>query len=494
MKLVINQFYKGQTSSPYTTDGAFWKSCNLDIHGQEGLARINYKPTGVSSSESIMRTGFGLDSLDKMYFTDVVTDSTNGCVKYFDMTTKAIDKLGSAKRYLDSITYWKGYLIGTPSYVRYAATSDLTSLQLNYNAIGSGVGQAWGAFGGFLWLYAGARPKIAESLINGKLYFTDGIYVGQLQQNDGETFSPTNAGTYTLTPTHLQHPNFVNCESFEDFGRFLAVFTTKADNDSTIIFLWDIDAPTVDSHFVINEPNMTRTLSKDGVIYIAGGKRGNIYTLTESGVRLYATIKVGDYDNQNYLHKDVHFNSIAWWKDKLIVGVDVVDNSTLIPAGIYSVKNGVVNHEFIPSNGLSDHTLKLGGMLTFQDYLMYGVGDGTDNYIDYVRDDANRLSSGCYLETPLLRAGYKMQKGSVDRVEVILARPLQTGESFTLSYRRNISDSYITLATKSYATDGAHSTFVLPGIKNIDNLQLKFEMGTGASSKNTPLLTEITLF
>jgi len=211
-------------------------------------------------------------------------------------------------------------------------------------------------------------------------------------------------------------------------------------------------------------------------------------------LRKYAQIKIGDYDNRNYLHKGLVFNSMSWWKDRLMIGVDFVDGSTLTPAGIYSVKDGRVNHEFIPSNGLTDHTLKLGGMFSFQDYLFYGAGYGTTNVVDYIRDDANRLQTGCYLETPLLRAGYKLQKGSVDRVEVILARPLQAGESFTVKYRRNINDTYTTLGTKSYTTDGAHSSYVLDGIKNIENIQLKVELGTGASSKNTPMINEITLF
>jgi hypothetical protein len=129
--------------------------------------------------------------------------------------------------------------------------------------------------------------------------------------------------------------------------------------------------------------------------------------------------------------------------------------------------------------------------------LLYGLMNdtGTSTYfLDVVKDTNNRLPSGCYLETPLLRAGYKMQKGSVDRIEVILARPLQTGESFTLSYKRYTGDTYVTLATKSFTTDGAQTTFVLPGIKNIENLQFKIELSTGASSKNTPMITEISLF
>lgn len=491
-KLSIKSFQSGQTSSPYQTDGAFWKSANLDIFGQEGIARINYQPTGITDSvNNLVRTGFGRS--DKTYFSQVVTSSDNGCAKYLDTTTMTVGDLGATKRYLDSITYWKGYLIGTPSVSRAAIVTSADNYDLSANKIGLGTNQAWSQIGEGIFQQSSTRPnlKIMTSLGDGFVYYTNSYYVGQLKEDT--TFDPTDGSTYTNNPNHMAHPFNFYCQSIEDFGRFIAVFATDEIAKRTVIFIWDPITPGVESQFVIPEANMSRTLEYQGNIFIAGGNQGNIYLLSESGLRKYAQIKVDDYDNRNYLHKDLVFNSMAWWKDRLMVGVDFKDSSTLTPAGIYSVKDGRVNHEFIPSNGLTDHTLKLGGMFSFDDYLFYGAGSSTYR-LDYVRDDNNRLQTGTYLETPLLRAGYKMQKGSIDRVEVILARPLQTGESFTIKYRRNINDTYTTLGTKSYTTDGGHSSYLLDGIKNIENIQLKIELGTGASSKNTPMISEITLF
>ena len=48
--IIWKDFYKGQTSSPYTKDGAFSKAVNIDIFGQYGIARIDYKPAAQTFS------------------------------------------------------------------------------------------------------------------------------------------------------------------------------------------------------------------------------------------------------------------------------------------------------------------------------------------------------------------------------------------------------------------------------------------------------------
>ena len=49
-RIVIDNFHKGQSSTPYITDGAYAKSANLDVFSQPGIARINYLPTKESST------------------------------------------------------------------------------------------------------------------------------------------------------------------------------------------------------------------------------------------------------------------------------------------------------------------------------------------------------------------------------------------------------------------------------------------------------------
>ena len=498
MKLVINQFYKGQTSSPYTTDGAFWKSANLDIHGLNGMARINYKPTGVAGSAGNIMEGI-ITSFARLQGVggSVVFADNNNDVKRWDGSS--ISDIGSAALNAYYVAVWKGYVLAT------------TATGIQACAISAGMNGAWSSA---LTPDSGSITnttlhKILVSSKDGKAYFCNGQYVGRLEETFGDTFDPSDAASYSLTADALALPTGYVAQSLEDFGRFVAVFATIAGQNRTLIMLWDTESTEkVDAIYEIGEIKMTSTLEHEGNIFITGGNAGNIYVLSESGLKKYAQIIIDDPDNGKNVYAGgllsyttLSFTTMAWWKDKLMVAVSTASGVT--PSGVYSVKNGVVNHEFIASNGITTNANKFGSMITFSEgvseanELLFGVYYDTASSVytlEVVKDTNNRLPSGCYLETPLLRAGYKMQKGSVDRIEVILARPLQTGESFTLSYKRYTGDTYVTLATKSYTTDGAQTTFVLPGIKNIENLQFKIELATGASSKNTPMLTEISLF
>jgi hypothetical protein len=491
MKLSIKNFQAGQTSSPYTTNGAFWKSANLDIHGQEGLARINYKPTGTSGSspnhvQGII-TGFAglLGTGGNVIFAD------NGKpVKRWTGGT-SIANIGSSALNAYYVKVWKGYVLAT------------TATGIQAMATSAGMDGAWSSA---LTADSGSIQNITlhKMLVSngdGKVYIANKNYVAVLSETSGDTFDPADVASYDLIADALLLPTDYKVESLEDFGRFIAVFVSLESQARTLVLLWDRTSTTgLDAVFEIREQKMTSTIEHHGEIYITGGHQGNIYKLSESGLRKYAQIKVDDYDNQKLIYSggltsytNIAFTTMAMWKDKLMVAVST---SGLTSAGIYSVKDGRVNHEFIISNGTDTDNNQLGSILTWGDYLLYGYRtlDPATYVFDIIRDDNNRLQTGAYFETPLLRAGYTLQKGFIDRIEVILARPLQTGESFTVKYRRNINDTYTTLDTKSYATDGAQSSYVLGGIKSIQNIQLKVELGTGATSKNTPLIQEITLF
>lgn len=499
MKFTINQFYKGQTSSPYVQNGAFWKSANLDIHGQEGIARINYKPTGVEGTSPNHMQGIitSFAALNGVGGNVVFADNGKPVKRWTGGTS--IFNVGATSFNAYYVAVWKGYVLAA------------NATEIKASLISGGMDNAWS---NALTADSGSvtnttSHKMLVSSADGKVYIANGNYVATLSETVGDTFDPADANSYLFTADALVLPTRYLVESLEDFGRFIAVFASVTGQNKTVVALWDrSETNIIDSLFVIGEVKMTSTLERHGEIFITGGNEGNIYKLSESGLNKYAQIRVDDLDNNKKIftggrtsYTTLQFNSMAWWKDKLMVAVNTTSGVT--PSGIYSVKNGVVNHEFIPSNGISTDANYYGSMISFNEgigtpnSLLYGyinITGTTTYYLDVVKDDFNRLSSGCYLETPLLRAGYKLQKNSVDRIEVILARPLQTGESFTVSYRRDINGTYTTLATKSFATDGAQSTFVLPGIKNIENLQLKIELGTGASSKNTPYLQEITLF
>jgi len=114
--------------------------------------------------------------------------------------------------------------------------------------------------------------------------------------------------------------------------------------------------------------------------------------------------------------------------------------------------------------------------------------------LDRIITSGNRqISYSSYFESLFYPVGTRGGKKSFDKVEVQLARPLQTGEGVKIKWRKNINDSFTTLGTRDYATDGAMSSLEFAGIHNCENIQIRCELTCAASSQNTPYITEVRL-
>jgi hypothetical protein len=496
MRYSINNFQRGQTTSPYTSDGAFWRSASLDIHGLPGMARINYAPTEVTGTSPSALSSIIVDFASSFGTgADLFLSEQGKPTKRILATAFTPSNIGATTFSSYHVRAWKGYVIAT-------GTTTIRATKIT-----GAMDQAWTSMAATTGSITNIEAhKMLKSSADDKLYICNGRYVGVLYENEEETFDPTDTDTFTFTADALRLPSNYQAQSLEDFGRFIAIFAAIEGQNKTAILLWDrATSDAIDASFMINEIKMTSTLERHGSIYITGGHLGNVFILTESGIRHYAQIKSNNNDNGETIeagggtsYVDLAWTSMAWWKDRLMLSVR---GSSEIPTGIYSIKDGVVNQEFLPPQG-SDTNIIPGSIISWDnhsykgEYLLWGYRTLTPAgyYLAFLRDQNNRQQTGCYFETPLLRAGHKLKKNNIDRVEIILAKPLATGESITIKYRKNIEDSWTTLGTKSHTTDGAHSSYTLPGIKDIQNLQIRCEMETGASSKNTPLLQEITLF
>jgi hypothetical protein len=82
----------------------------------------------------------------------------------------------------------------------------------------------------------------------------------------------------------------------------------------------------------------------------------------------------------------------------------------------------------------------------------------------------------------------------IQRTEVRLSKPLRTGEGIILKYRKSIGDDWTTLGTKTFATEGALSSITFPAVMGVNDIQIRCELITGATSTTTPELLEINLF
>jgi hypothetical protein len=462
----INNFQKGKSSSPYVGDGAYWNSQSLDIHGQPGIARINYKPVGVSTNVTGRVTSikplFGVGG-------DAVIAPGGNVHRILD---RAVSTLTNASGDAYYVLPWLGYVLATGT------------TTLKATAINAGMDGAWTTVSSSL--ENTTNHKMTPSMADGICYFPNDNKVASLTQKAGQTFDPTNAATFTLTLAKLTIPTGYQIESVEDFGRYLAVFADITGADTTVIYLWDrSDSQLADAQFVIREKRMTRTLEHHGDIYITGGTRGNIYKLSESGLRKYAQIIPQDFDN----YKDINtggnmstttltYESMAMWKDKLMVAVTVPLANNASVGGLYSVKDGAVNQEIVPSNGLVDGTMVLNSMSVVKGELLFAWSGPSSTYgIDFLRDDNKRAADECYIESLVYQAGTHIRPANFSQVEIQLSKPLRTGEVVKLYYRTDVTASWTSLGEHSFATAGAVSSLLFPrALNGIRNIQFRVEL------------------
>lgn len=485
MPILINNFQKGQSSSPYLLDGAFSKSQNLDVFSQKGIARINYLPTASSGAATDLMRHFSpaSNSATTFYSTD---DSDN--VYVIDPTASPFTISQKEGIAADSVLHWKGYLLGftvsnlkyfdSPNWVNFADTDTFSS------AVG--------------------HPFL-NSINDGKLYFCSGRDIDVLIEDTN--FNPSDNATYTFTKGVFTLPEGYMARGISELGIYLVIAAisvtsgfTERKNPITTYFFWDRSASTADRILELPAKRMTNMLGIGGTIFIAGGEMGKIYTLTESGLEFYTQLPF-DYDNGKVISigPKLDIISMAWWQDMLLVGASNNSTTGLYPIGIYAVKNKRISHLCLPSEGLDGSTKRIwiGAIYSYDEQTFFfawkNITDNTQG-IDKVITSGNRQTSySSYLESIFTPVATRGSKKSFDKVEVQLARPLQTGEGVRIKWRKNINDSWTTLGTQTFATNGAVSSLEFPGIHNLENIQIRYEATTGASSKNTPLLLEIRL-
>lgn len=326
--------------------------------------------------------------------------------------------------------------------------------------------------------YAEPRPTYVGQ--NKVLYFDNSNRVGSL------------ADDYTKTSSALDLPNDENVTAIGELGRNLLIGTQTGK-----LFPWDKTSSSFDEALFLPEPNVAKIITANNTAFVFAGNTGSIYATNGSAFQLYK--KLPDYPSgvsrPYYTWKaalpwrgQLYFSTTAEQNDgtdlSSVNGVWAIDLSSGALRQVQKVSSDSYagSVPVILPHVLSSTPPGHGLYLAWANGSTYGV-DVTAS--TYYTDDA-------YLETELTPVGTALAKRTFRQLHILLGTKLASGEGIKVSYRKSLSDSYTTIGTYTYATEGAVSSISKDAqIVDADFIQLKAELISGGST--TPKLRSLIL-
>lgn len=351
---------------------------------------------------------------------------------------------------------------------------------------------------------SGFRPNVLMD--NGILYIGDytsakGL-VASLEENTGETFAPGTGATFTFNSAALDLPkNSVPCV-MEKYNNRLVIGTGISGYQDSKLYFWDTFSPSYDS--VLKTGNDWTWILKEfnGVLYFmsaasSGVTNGIVYATNGYSIKKAfeiprATLNVQQLNHYGSIY--VMWNSIMAWKDKLYLGIsgqnsagiyclDVNQGSIHTPYLLPSLKEGV------PGQEADAETIYYYAMLPIDDTefmvsTMESLNTGDFYKISRQNIGSYRLYTESYLITGLMTVGSKYQPKTFRFFEIELGKEMSTGETITLSYRNNLTDSFTTIGSMSYTADGAIASKIIEN-SAVNGDQIQFKVQVSIANANT---------
>lgn len=471
--LVIENWQQGIAPSP---DLGFGMMRNVDITTNPGSVRLNSLPVKVSGSTVTgIIIGFRRNPINPL---EIWAYDVNAVVyKSGDSGGTWSVIAGNSSGTGAGIAIWKDYLF-VATFTKldvYGPLSGAPAWSLNWQTLTS---DTW--------------HTMLES-VDDKLYICNKNKVSQLKELT--TFLPGTGSTYTFTAAAITLAAYYRTKCLADLGQFLMVGTWVG-NLNTDFKIADI-FPYTRADLTLGVPlklavnGVHAMLSFNNRLYIIAGVRGELFVSDSTSFTSIAQIP-------NYVvNYDAGWNTITYpgamvhHKGKILFGLSG-SNGTSGNLGVYSltpdVQQNVLTLENIISTG-GDGTsgsLFIGALLsTFSDIYIIGWQDVSTTGIDKIDNTLRVTSYGGYIESPLYPVGESLQNKTFGQGEVVLRKPLVSGQGVRIKYRKNLTEAFTTLTTLDFATYSGSSNllainFSAASVTNAVFLQVRIELTTGA--------------
>lgn len=341
--------------------------------------------------------------------------------------------------------------------------------------------------------------------VDDKLYICNDRYIYILAEIT--TFDPTvAAGTnYSENATAITLPTNYHSKCLADLGTNLMVGTVFGDSYTEYkvadIFPYNRSTLTLGIPIKLGENGVHQLITVGNRLYATAGINAKIF-ITDGA----SSIQVSEIPNyaialtESGGYLNMYPGAIIYHKGKILFGTD---NSVAVNGNVgvwsFNPSNRQLLLENIISTGSdgSANEVAIGALFSTS---QEGYFIGWKDYITPTTEGIDRKSASTFvqsyggvIETQFVQVGTATGKRTIQSVEFYLAKPLITGQGIRIGYRKNLTASFTTLATKDFATDGAIQTATLSAASITQAIFVQFKIELTSTGSDTPELVKVLL-
>lgn len=486
--LTIQAPRQGIATSPHVGFGA---CVNLDIDSVPGIAQLNNLMAKVSNTTVTNQPNWAVRH--PITTTEVyVLDNAGVVYKSSDSgaTWAVLANSSSTNAHGNGLWIWKNYL-----FVARDAFLDVCGDGTAPGIIAANWTLGWKAIDSdVLW-----HPMLT-SKNDSKLYGGAGRYIFSLDEVTGQTYTPSNAATYTWTSQALDLPTAYRIKCIEELGNSLMAGTWQGTNIYDIrvadIFPWDRASSSFGQPIVLDDFGVHAMKNDGNSLVILAGISGTLYGSDGVSSVVMGQLPI-DLSGGKYL--EWYPGSICRYKNKIFFGVGNGGTTAISGQGVYSLKKTgrgniiTLEHQNSLLTDGSASSVKISALLPIaRDKILVGWRSSTTYGLDLTTNTSYAYTTDYsgYFESPIYVVGTIDNKMGYTVLEVLFARKLATGEGVQFAYRQNSNDSWTTIKdsngrtlTLTYATLGAVSSHTVNAdIPATEMLQIRVSLlGNGTT-------------
>jgi hypothetical protein len=336
---------------------------------------------------------------------------------------------------------------------------------------------------------------------DGKMYFTNGRYIGYIENITGTGSSIT----VTSTSNALDLKEGVFAVTMAELGSRLMIgtqqgysYATRQDYQGADIYPWDRTSSSFSLPVKIDENGMNAMISHRNQVYFSAGDDGRIYTTDGTNYQLVKRLpynRSGRYNPTSW----AYLNAMAInQQGHLMVGLSAnYDANSPTTTGVWEVAltSGYPTHlPFFSRDGNLGQTanVKFGSVRVLNDdALSFGVASGTSYELSTTSATALNTGYTAKWRTEFFMVGSRNNRKSFNILEFTLLEPLIANQGIRIAYRKNRSESFTTIGTFTFATLGSvisHNTKALIADAEMVQFEISLEYTSAVFGDNVNLI------